>query len=301
MSLPKPLSPSVKLFFCPLLPSLMNRDTAATLRGWLPQNEIDKVERYIQQAGKDQGLMVRGYLRALLSKHGSLEPEQWQFEYGEKGKPRLTQAQFERTGIDFNLSHSGDWLLLAIVQQPLQNVTPASILLGVDIERCRSSTNIYSILNHYFSKPEIAALLALPSELQRERFFDLWALKESYIKAKGLGLALPLKSFGFDLSALQCSTLPLQCSAALAAVSPPLTVSTLMTFKQEVRLQIHTQDKTDAADTIFSDESRWHCALGHLNDDYRFAVSLVGASRYESLPNYCAQVICLSDIVLPTR
>ncbi|MFT5789947.1 MAG: 4'-phosphopantetheinyl transferase, partial [Shewanella sp.] len=261
-------------------------------------------------AAKVQGLMVRGYLRALLSRHGKLQPDEWQFEYGEKGKPRLTQAQFERTGIDFNLSHSGDWLLLAIHQQPVEGKVPSALELGVDIERCRTSTNIHSILNHYFSEPETAALLALPNELQRDRFFDLWVLKESYIKAKGLGLALSLKSFGFDLSTMEQSLLALKSNEAIKA---ELLASGLlnskksqqMVFKQGVSLQLFSskaEAMIDATnDKRVEETAHWHCTLGHLDNDYRFAISVKGLSCQEKPIEYDAEMATINAVVNTVR
>ncbi|PKH54911.1 4-phosphopantetheinyl transferase [Shewanella sp. Choline-02u-19] len=293
--------PCVNLYFCPLSSSLIKSEIAATVRSWLPQDEIDKVDRYIQQTAKVQGLMVRGYLRALLSHHGKLQPDEWQFEYGEKGKPRLTQAQFERTGIDFNLSHSGDWLLLAIHQQPVEDKVPSTLELGVDIERCRTSTNIHSILNHYFSEPETAALLALPNELQRDRFFDLWALKESYIKAKGLGLALSLKSFGFDLSTMEQRILALKSSEHTKFGQLKSGFSQQMVFKQGVALQLFSS-KTEVMvaatnDTLVEEAANWHCALGHLDDDYRFAISVKGLSCQHKPIEYDAEIASINDVV----
>ncbi|MEZ9199047.1 4'-phosphopantetheinyl transferase superfamily protein [Shewanella sp. 10N.286.54.B9] len=293
------------------MPSSLDDNVAITIRGWLPQDEIDKVDRYIQQSAQVQGLMVRGYLRAILSQHGTLKPNEWQFEYGEKGKPRLTPAQFALSGIDFNLSHSGDWLLLAIYQQPL-GMLPLE--LGVDIERCRSRTNIHSILNHYFSEPETTALLALPSERQRDRFFDLWALKESYIKAKGLGLALSLKSFGFDLSVMKQSTLILQSSEKTPPELQQTGFTEQMLFKQQVGLQFFAKQSSNSDNTKLgadkpigvthanvlsaSEADTWHCALGHLNDEYRFAISIDGQAIVADSIEYQAQMSCINTLVL---
>ena len=35
-----------------------------------------------------------------------------------------------------------------------------------------------------------------------DRFFERWTLKEAYVKARGLGLSLPLAQIGFDLTPL---------------------------------------------------------------------------------------------------
>lgn len=300
-------SSHIKLYFCPLSPALMNSDITATIRSWLPQDEIDKVDRYIQQSAQIHGLMVRGYLRALLSKHSQLQPDEWQFEYGDRGKPRLTTALYERTGIDFNLSHSGDWLLLAIHQQLRQNQASSTIEstveLGVDIERCRKSTNIHSILNHYFSEPEIAALLDLPQALQRDRFFDLWALKESYIKAKGQGLALSLKSFAFDLTAIERGLLKLKSSDQIKSELLGSGLKPEMTFKQRVNLQLFDENETvDSTNDVESEPlvaegAHWDCALGHLDHDYRFAISVKGSSDQNKPVEYDAEVATINTVV----
>jgi 4'-phosphopantetheinyl transferase len=56
-----------------------------------------------------------------------------------------------------------------------------------------------AIADRYFSPHEVRALRALPPDRQRERFFEYWTLKESYIKARGMGLAIPLHQFSFHL------------------------------------------------------------------------------------------------------
>ena len=70
--------------------------------------------------------------------------------------------------------------------------------IGVDVEDThRTMSNAVSSLTSYFSEQEIKELLELPAEQQKQRFFDYWTLKESYIKARGMGLALPLAKFSF--------------------------------------------------------------------------------------------------------
>ncbi|ABZ77554.1 4'-phosphopantetheinyl transferase [Shewanella halifaxensis HAW-EB4] len=299
---------AIKLYFCPLNSTDLDTESAALINTWLPQDEIDKVNRYIKQEAKEHALMVRGFLRALLSKHSDILPADWCFEYGDKGKPRLSEAQFKQTGIHFNLSHSGDWLLVGICPPRLKaeycNEADA-VEFGVDIERCRSSTNIYSILSHYFSEPEKAALLALPAEFQRARFFDLWALKESYIKAKGLGLALSLKSFAFDFSTLVETSLKL---GVIQGVSPLAYAATSELGSSPIRLKqniaLSTQQESEE-EQVASEQplqkmkaaQDWHCWLGHLDvghlnvghldvgqsdEQYRFAIS-VGQCKQVSI------------------
>ncbi len=168
------------------------------------ESERRRVNRYKSGEMRSQALFVRAKLRQTLSDYcrdnglQPVKPREWRFEAGDFGKPRLSETQFERTGIQFNLSHSGEYLFIGILHSELDY---SEILLGVDIERDRAKTDIHAVLNRYFSEREVKALLALPAEKQRQGFFDLWALKESYIKATGRGLAAKLDSFCFAFSA----------------------------------------------------------------------------------------------------
>ncbi|ACA87573.1 4'-phosphopantetheinyl transferase family protein [Shewanella woodyi] len=257
-------SPEVTLYFCPLATEAIGPDEAELIRSWLPEDELTKVSRYVQADARDKALVVRGYLRGILSLTRSgdvtLSPSEWQFEYGEKGKPDLITEQALLSGLKFNISHSGDWLVVAVYQGQLglSGGERASIELGVDIERNRDSTNIYPILNHYFTQSETDELLSLPESSQRQRFFDLWALKESYIKAKGLGLALSLKSFYFDFARATKQKIE------VSKLNNPA-VECVLFDGIELYLVREEGDKC-AADT-------WCLFLGRLSEEYRFAVS----------------------------
>ncbi|QYJ99674.1 4'-phosphopantetheinyl transferase superfamily protein [Shewanella alkalitolerans] len=228
---------------------------------------------------REKGLLVRCYLRALLSKahtqliqsslnhsqlnaniDGAIAPSEWRFDYLDKGKPVLSKDFFARSQLVFNLSHSGDYMLLAIAQAP-------QLELGVDIERLRQNTNIHAILNHYFTRQEREALLALPSARQRERFFDLWALKESYIKAKGLGLALSLKSFFFELSETEHQALNFKgLDTRQARLEQAARLFIVKEDSQQTDLGNDPQQAQPAAG--------WQSMLWQLGDEYRFALSL---------------------------
>ena len=72
--------------------------------------------------------------------------------------------------------------------------------LGVDVESLDRATS--HVAEDFFAPIELAALRALPEAEQRERFLEYWTLKESYIKARGMGLALALDGFWFRFDPL---------------------------------------------------------------------------------------------------
>lgn len=272
------------VYFVPLNGALSPADYEAGLAlGWLTDDEVVKVSRYRSVSARNNGLQVRLGLRAVLSLHSELKPNEWRFNYGAKGKPALTPDLLAKTGLHFNLSHSGEWLMIGILiaSNAEQKNEPTSedasnewvcrpqqaICFGVDIERERSSTDIVPILNHYFTDAETNTLLQLPEELQRQRFFDLWSVKESYIKARGLGLALSLKSFSVDFSRSQQCHIPLQL---IDNGSKPIELHKLVKLKF-----------TDSKEPAASDFS-WQTVMGRLDEEYRFAVTLGLASSAAS-------------------
>ncbi|MBY7662851.1 4'-phosphopantetheinyl transferase superfamily protein [Vibrio atlanticus] len=254
--------PIVDLWLCSLSDLHDDIDSVSYLKQRLTMDEIAKVDRYRMPSSQVQALYVRNYLRKVLSCYSDLRPEEWRFEYGEKGKPRLIEKQQIETGLNFNISHSKEHLLIAVCQREGK-----SLQLGVDIEHARSSTNIDSIMKHYFSDTELTDLLKLNKEEQRERFFDLWALKESYIKATGKGLATSLRSFSFDFSNLTEQTLSLHASDFQPNLQDEIRLHGEISIYSGVGLDV--TEKTDSS-------TDWQCCLGRLDEQYRFAVTLGG-------------------------
>ncbi len=259
----------IYLYFCPINNSLLESE-AEVLTALLSQDELAKVRRRKMLKQRDQALLVRGILRLLLSKHSHIAPDQWCFEYGDKGKPRLTAALQRQAKLDFNISHSGDYLLVGIAAE-----TNSPLEFGVDIERERSRTDIYPILNHYFADNEVTQLMALDEGYRRQRFFDLWALKEAYIKAKGLGLALSLQSFYFDFEHQLQSQLELK---SLQQEQEHQEIN-LMTG-----IRLVTEQGSDAP------SRQWSIALGRLNECYRFAIAMNSSEKE------CRLLACKLDI-----
>jgi 4'-phosphopantetheinyl transferase len=98
----------------------------------------------------------------------------------------------EAAGLHFNLSHTTG-LVTCLVGRMER--------LGVDTENTqRPMTDLMQLARRYFAPAEVAALDATAEHQRRELFFRFWTLKESYIKARGIGLSLGLSRFAFAVS-----------------------------------------------------------------------------------------------------
>lgn len=153
----------------------------------LTQEEQEKQQRYRFAKNRHDALITRAFIRDTLSHYMAIAPEDWRFIKGEKDKPEIANPHCD---LRFNLSHTEDFIVCAITRHNA---------IGVDIEHTPRDNDILAIADRYFSPLEVDALFSLPEEAQRSRFFDYWTLKESYIKACGLGLAIPLDHFSFHI------------------------------------------------------------------------------------------------------
>ncbi len=133
-------------------------------------------------------VLARGLLRILSGRYLDQIPESIKFNYGEYGKPEYDV----QTPIKFNISHSGNMIVLAFVR---------NFDIGVDIENIKEDFDVIDIAKHFFSSDEIQRLEALPKEQKVAGFYRCWTRKESFIKAKGSGLSFPLTSFSVSLDA----------------------------------------------------------------------------------------------------
>ena len=158
-----------------------------SLESYLSADEAQRAARFHFPADHNRYIVAHGCLRDILAGYIHYEPHQLRFSTGEYGKPGLVDTE----GIDFNLAHSSDLVLVAVTRMRK---------VGVDVERIRRDMELESIARRYFSQREVAELLALPPEQREIAFFNGWTRKEAYIKAQGLGLSLPLDSFDVSLA-----------------------------------------------------------------------------------------------------
>lgn len=157
---------------------------------WLSSEETRRYRRLQLARHRTQFLLGRYFVRTVLSRYvESVAPAAWCFTVNDYGKPAIDPARHD-AALYYNLSHSQGRLALAVARQPT---------LGIDIEGCTRPRRVSRIATRYFSTDEVQALLQLDEAAQLERFYELWTLKEAYIKACGLGLAIPLQQFGFAL------------------------------------------------------------------------------------------------------
>ena len=130
---------------------------------------------------KDQNLSLgAGILISRgLEKYGLSEREM-EIQPGSNGKPYFANAP----GIFFNVSHSGSMAVAAFSEKEI----------GCDVERIAGHD--ISIAERFFTRNEYEFIISAGDEAElRSRFVRVWTLKESTIKAAGLGLSLPLNSF----------------------------------------------------------------------------------------------------------
>ena len=123
--------------------------------------------------------------RAVICNRLARENQSIEFGFNENGKP------FLRGGEDFhfNMSHAGDWVVMAI----------SSYETGIDIEKILPLD--IEIARHFFTSFEYQQLKKVPAPLQLDHFFQIWTLKESYSKMIGAGLSMEMNSFSIELNA----------------------------------------------------------------------------------------------------
>ncbi|MEM7120950.1 MAG: 4'-phosphopantetheinyl transferase superfamily protein [Pseudomonadota bacterium] len=132
-------------------------------------------------------------LRTRLSLYAPVAPGAWTFEKNAFGRPEVAGGLLEADGLRFNLSHTNGLVACAITR---------SADVGIDVESLSRPTPGLDIAERFFSPDEFAMLQKAPADEQHQLFFAIWTLKEAYIKARGMGLSLPLDQFAFDIDGL---------------------------------------------------------------------------------------------------
>jgi 4'-phosphopantetheinyl transferase len=154
------------------------------LRATLDDDELARAERFVFERHRLRYVAAHGLLRRVLSGYLGVAPAEIRFGHARHGKPYL--AGEVQPDLRFNLSHSGDRMLVAVA---------VGRDVGVDLELVGRDRDFAGIARHFFSPNEVAALTALPERERRAAFYRCWTRKEAYIKAIGSGLSHPLDEF----------------------------------------------------------------------------------------------------------
>ncbi|MBI5515061.1 MAG: 4'-phosphopantetheinyl transferase superfamily protein [Deltaproteobacteria bacterium] len=159
--------------------------------GLLDEAERARYARFLVEGPRRTFALAHGMLREVLSRHAAVEPGAWRWRENAYGRPEVALPLTPETlGLRFNLSHT-EGMVAVLVTRGRD--------AGVDTEHLHRRVHDDGIAERFFAPDEVRALRTVPEAQRRRRFFDYWTLKEAYIKARGMGLAIPLHAFAYGL------------------------------------------------------------------------------------------------------
>ena len=163
-------------------------DTLRGYRALLSDDETKQELRFRFAKDRLRYLVTRTLVRTTLSKYAEVRPTEWRFSRNAYGRPTIANVEAIDLQLSFNVSHTQGLIVLGVTKHRS---------LGVDVENVRTREIFVDTARHFFSAAEVSDLAQVSPDQQAGRFFEYWTFKESYIKARGMGLSLPLDKFGF--------------------------------------------------------------------------------------------------------
>ncbi len=139
----------------------------------------ERIYRLKQKRDAYRTLIGDVLVRILICDRLGIKNKDLVFDKNDYGKPFLTN----QSDVHFNIAHSGHWVVCCIDTLPV----------GIDIQIIKNID--INLAKRFFSQKEYDSIKSLPESQRQSYFFELWSLKESYIKAVGKGMSIPLKSF----------------------------------------------------------------------------------------------------------
>lgn len=157
----------------------------------LSTDEILRSRRFVFAKDRYRYLVSHAFLRQALSFYADMPPARWTFRTNQFGKPEI-DAPGPTHGLHFNLSHTYGLAVCAIRWR---------YPVGIDVESVTKRLDCCAqIAKRFFAGPEFRNLERVAPSQQLTMFLRYWTLKESYIKAKGVGLSQSLRDFAFELA-----------------------------------------------------------------------------------------------------
>jgi 4'-phosphopantetheinyl transferase len=157
----------------------------------LDPHETARLDRFRFERDRRTFLVAHALLRSTLSHYAPVAPAAWRFAAGDHGRPEIAWGGGSPPPLRFNVSRRCGLVACAVTR---------SADVGVDVEDTSRLDKPLALARDVLAAEEVATIDSLPTECRRQQaFYELWTLKEAYLKARGVGLGLPLDSFAFGL------------------------------------------------------------------------------------------------------
>ena len=144
-------------------------------RRYLSAAECERLGSYRSRAAAERYVVTRSLVRTVLGAHTGVAPKALRVHLSPTGKP-------EAAGVHFNVTHSGEIILLALCDdRPV----------GVDVERRREVVRVRALIDRWLTDDERAELQVLRRRGlgDSDAFLRVWSLKEARLKALGVGIS----------------------------------------------------------------------------------------------------------------
>ena len=148
----------------------------------LSEEKKVKVSQFIHVEDALRTLKGEWLLRTVISKELNIPFKEISIMTDNYGKPYL----LNKKDFYFNISHSGQWVVCALDTEPV----------GIDVELMLPVD--FGIAEQFFSTDEQKRLFSRGDKEKLPFFYELWTVKESFIKTVGKGLSIPLNSFSVN-------------------------------------------------------------------------------------------------------
>ncbi|XP_044753855.1 L-aminoadipate-semialdehyde dehydrogenase-phosphopantetheinyl transferase [Coccinella septempunctata] len=161
---------------------------------YIQLEEKNRIGRFFFREDFESSLIGRLMMRKYVSEVTNLPYNEIFFKRDERGKPILEDPMFQH--IKFNVSHQGDYVVLA--------GSTELEALGVDVMKMeykggKELSEFFRIMNRQFTSNEWQTINQGTDEYKIKMFARHWCLKESYVKATGVGLNLNLLRMNFEI------------------------------------------------------------------------------------------------------
>ncbi len=157
--------------------------------GLLSEEEKRGIEKIKLPGVKNRRIISKAVVKDIISKYLGININQIKFLYNRFGKPVLPE-DINLPGLSFNISHSGGFGIIALINKNQ---------IGVDIEEIIELEDINDIIHTCFSKNEQSLFNNLELSEKTSLFYKIWTGKEAFIKAIGHGFSFPLQNISFGL------------------------------------------------------------------------------------------------------